>query len=185
MDVFQRTSRSYRKLFKLITCGSVCSRVSATLVIEVRRAVQVVLRVVVDWKWEGEAETSKEMTWLTGWQTLFMRTMMKLQSWAVKLEPQARISCSCLWEDCVVHDERYGCVFCVHPPSNCRYYVPAIRNCMLNFFFTHSPSSGFEECHHHEFQFCHDEDDEDKVCGRFPCCSLYHFHPVFRPTTWS
>ena len=30
------------------------------------RAVQVVLRVVVDWKREGEAETSKEMTWLTG-----------------------------------------------------------------------------------------------------------------------
>ena len=26
------------------------------------RAVQVVLRVVVDWKWEGEVETSKEMT---------------------------------------------------------------------------------------------------------------------------
>ena len=29
------------------------------------RAVQVVLRVVVDWKREGEPETSKEMTWLT------------------------------------------------------------------------------------------------------------------------
>ena len=29
------------------------------------RAVQVVLR-VVDWKREGELETSKEMTWLTG-----------------------------------------------------------------------------------------------------------------------
>ena len=69
-----------RKLFGLITCGSVCSQVSATLVIDVRerfssvafrpcsfleevlgvqcrlregRAVQVVLR-VVDWKREGE-----------------------------------------------------------------------------------------------------------------------------------
>ena len=29
------------------------------------RAVQVVLRDVVDWKREGEAETSKAMTWLT------------------------------------------------------------------------------------------------------------------------
>ena len=28
-------------------------------------AVQVVLRVVLDWKRESEAETSKEMTWLT------------------------------------------------------------------------------------------------------------------------
>ena len=63
--------------------------------------------------------------------------------------------------------------------SNWRYYVPAIRNC---------PSSSFEECHHHEFQFCHEEfchheDDEDEVRGRSPCCSLYHFHPVFRFTT--
>ena len=46
---------------------------------------------------------------------------------------------------------------------------------------THCSSSDFEEYHHHEFQFCHeeflhDEDDEDEVCGRFPCCSLYHFH---------
>ena len=80
-----------RKLFGLITCGRGVARVSATLVIDVRerfisaacrlcrfwkrlgvqcrlgggRAVQVVLRVVVDWKREGEAETSKEMTWLT------------------------------------------------------------------------------------------------------------------------
>ena len=85
--------------------------------------------------------------------------------------------------ECIVHDARYGCVFCVHSPSNCRYYVPAIRNCMLK-KVTHCPSSGLEECHHHEFQFCHeefchDEDDEDEVCGRFPCCSLYHIHPVF------
>ena len=52
------------------------------------------------------------------------------------------------------------------------------------------PSSNFEEGHHHEFQFCHeefshDEDDEDGVCGKFPCCSLYQFHPVFRSTTQS
>ena len=30
----------------------------------------------------------------------------------------------------------------------------------------------FEECHHQEFQFRHDEDDEDKVCARSPCCSV-------------
>ena len=36
IDVFQRSSRNYRKLFGLITCGSVRSRVSATLVIDVR-----------------------------------------------------------------------------------------------------------------------------------------------------
>ena len=48
-------------------------------------------------------------------------------------------------------------------------------------------SSYCEECHHHDFhcqvEFCHDEDDEDEVCGRSPCCSLYHLHPVFRSTT--
>ena len=58
--------------------------------------------------------------------------------------------------------------FCVHPPSNCRYHVPAMQNCTLEKKVTHCHSSGFEECHHHEFQFCHeefchDEDDEDEV----------------------
>ena len=77
IDVFQRTSRNCRKLFGLITCGRGFARVSATLEIDVRerfvsaacrlkkvldvvlgvqcrlgegRALQVVLRVVVDWK---------------------------------------------------------------------------------------------------------------------------------------
>ena len=40
-------------------------------------------------------------------------------------------------------------------------------------------SSDFEQCHHQEFQvcheeLCHDEDDEDEVCGRSPCCSFFH-----------
>ena len=59
------------------------------------RAVQVVLRVVVDWKRESEAETSKEMTWLTRRQTLFMRTKMTLQ---FVLEPWATntyVICAC------------------------------------------------------------------------------------------
>ena len=51
------------------------------------------------------------------------------------------------------------------------------------FRLTHCPSSGFEECHHHEFHyqvgFCHDVVDENEVCGRSPCCSSNHFHPVF------
>ena len=45
-----------------------------------------------------------------------------------------------------------GCVFCLHSPSNCRYYVPAIRNCMLEKeqYFIHCLSSSSEEYHHDE-----------------------------------
>ena len=62
----------------------------------------------------------------------FMRTkMLQLKHLSCSaLEPQARISYSCLWEDCIVHHARCWCEFCVHTPSKCRYYVPAIRNCM-------------------------------------------------------
>ena len=60
-----------------------------------------------------------------------MRTMMMLQFLSVKLLSHKHICDLSLREDCIVHDARYGCVFCVHIPSNCRYYVPAIRNCML------------------------------------------------------
>ena len=52
-----------------------------------------------------------------------------LSRWA--LEPQAHMrsvlvrKLYCTW--CTLR----VCVFCAHSPSNCRYYVPAIRNCMV------------------------------------------------------
>ena len=72
-----------------------------------------------------------------------------------------------------------GRVFCVHHPVELS--VLRSRNPKLHALFKKmsltAPSSGFEECHHHEFHFCHeefwhDEDDEDEVCGRSPCCSV-------------
>ena len=56
--------------------------------------------------------------------------------------------------------------FCAHSPSTCRYCVPAIRNptilhALIEFFqkkkLIHCSSSDFEECHHQEFQFCHED----------------------------
>ena len=44
-----------------------------------------------------------------------MRTMMMLQSWAVKLlSHKHALHVRGSREDCIVHDVRYGCVFCVH-----------------------------------------------------------------------
>ena len=43
---------------------------------------------------------------------------------------------------------------------------------MLRKIVTHCPSSGFEESHHHEFQFCHEEfchdEDDTKDTAGFP-----------------
>ena len=50
------------------------------------------------------------------------------------------------------------------PPSNCRYHVPAIRNCMLKMFWSLTAlRQAFEECHHQEFQFCHEEFCHDET----------------------
>ena len=149
------------------------------------RAVQVVLRVVVDWKREGEAETSKEMTWLTG-ITDHVHAHKDAATHDILSHNHAFHGRAC--EKTVLFEMHATGVYSVYTIVELSVLRSGNPNCMLEKIITHCPSSGFEECHLHEFQFCHeefchDEDDEDEVCGRFPCCSLYHFHPVFRSTT--
>ena len=104
----------------------------------------------------------------------------------LELAPQARIHIrACL---CKYVMQAVGVYSVYTPLSNCRYCVPAIRNPTIQNVLTEDfvflknlihCSSFCEGCRHHEFncqtEFCHDVDDEDAVCGRSPCCSVYHF----------
>ena len=76
------------------------------------------------------------------------------------------------------------CVLCTHPvelsvlrSSNPKLYAKKKVN--------HCPSSVFGARHHHEFkfcheEFCHDEDDENEECDKFPAalCTYPSCFPI-------
>ena len=106
----------------------------------------------------------KGMTWPDLMTDSFRRTkMIQLRH----LEPHARIHVrACLRTDCVVLHACCGCILCTLPvdlsvlrSSNQKPDYPA---CSYRIFFKkkkliHCSSSDFEECHHQEFQFCHED----------------------------
>ena len=121
------------------------------------RAVHVVLRTVVDWKRGDVEEACKGMTWRNWWRIL-------LGDFSVR---------ACLWTDCIARHPRYGDVFSLYTLRRIIDTTIALQQILKNT----STMNEFQLCLE---EFWKNECHEDEVCGRSPCCSLYHFHLVFR-----